>query len=153
MRRANTITAILMLLFASYVFVDSIHMEYITKDNVPGPGFIPLWTGVLIAVVALLVLFYNVILNKPDSTESPKFDRKFWENSLKVIGGSAVSLLLVKLLGMLISIGLLTGFLSWTLGTKSWKINLLLMILTPVFFYFVFQQALEVNFPQGMFGF
>ncbi|HWJ02290.1 MAG TPA: tripartite tricarboxylate transporter TctB family protein [Verrucomicrobiae bacterium] len=153
MKRANIITAILMLIFAGYVFIDSIRMEYLTVDKVPGPGFIPLWIAVLIAVIALLILIYNLALNRPDTDKNPSFDRKFLFNTLKVIGGSALSMMLVKPLGMLVSIGLLTGFLAWSMGTKGWKTNLLLSILTPVFFYLIFQQGLEVNFPKGLFGF
>jgi putative tricarboxylic transport membrane protein len=153
MRRANIITAILMLMFAGYVFIDSIRMEYMTSDKVPGPGFIPLWIAILIGIVSLLILLFNAVINRSDTDKSPRFNLRFFSNTLKVIGGSSLSMICVKFLGMLISIGLLTGFLSWSMGTKGWKTNLLLTVLTPVFFYLIFQKALEVNFPQGIFGF
>lgn len=153
MKRANIVSSIFLLIIAILIFGSSVKMQYLTKDGVPGPGFMPLWTSVFIGIVALLILYMNIVRNKPDSDKNPEFDKKFWLNSVKVLGVSAACLLITKLTGMLAAIGLMTGFLSWLFGTKSTKTNILLVIIPPVVFYFVFQVGLEIIFPKGLLGF
>ncbi|MBZ4654436.1 MAG: hypothetical protein JG781_1777 [Peptococcaceae bacterium] len=152
MKGANIITSIVLLLFGAYVIWDAIKMEYII-DNVPGPGFLPLWTGIFIIGLAFLMLYNNTLGNKPDSTKDPSFDKTFLRNVLVVIGSSTLAMVLVKVVGMLVAIGLLTGFLSWATGTKNMKVNAALTVVTPFIFWLVFEKALEVNFPNGLFGF
>lgn len=152
MRRANIVTSLVVLVIAAYIMYEAISMDYIL-DNVPGPGFIPLWTGGLMALIALVMLYRNAVLNKPESSKPPGFNRDFWRISGIVIGGSAAGMLLVYVIGMLAALGVLTGFLSWALGTKSKVTNVVLAVATSVVFWLLFEVALEVSFPKGIMGF
>jgi hypothetical protein len=152
MRRANIVSGVLVLVIAVYIIYEAITMQY-TIDNVPGPGFIPFWAGALMALIALIMLYKNGILRQPETEKGPGFTKQSCRNVGIVIGGSTIGMLLVYVLGMLPAMGLLTGFLSWMLGTKSKVTNIALAILTPIVFWIMFEVALEVNFPKGLLGF
>lgn len=126
-------------------------MKYL-DDGVPGPGFWPIWVAILIGGLSLILL-YGAIRSRPDSTSKPVFTKEFWRNSAIVIGGSAIIMLLVQFIGMLAGIGILVGFLSWMMGTKSYRTNVALAVLSPVFFWLVFEKALDVRLPIGLLGF
>jgi hypothetical protein len=134
-----------------YFIWDAISMEYVI-DGVPGPGFFPLWIAILMGVIALFIL-YDAARNKSEENKKPIFNKKFWRNTGIVIGGSVISMLLMYIIGVLAAVGLLTGFLSWALGTKGYKINLSLTVFTPLAFWLIFEQALQVNLPKGLLGF
>lgn len=151
MWRANIITGLLLLFASFYLIVDAGRMTYFI-DGVPGPGFWPIWVAILICGLALLLL-YGAVRDRSNVILKPVFNKEFWRNSAIVIGGSAVAMLLVQFIGMLAGIGILIGFLSWALGTKSYKTNVALAVISPIFFWLVFEKALDVRLPTGLFGF
>lgn len=153
MRKANIITSLIFVTCSLYIMVQSLGMEYMDKDGVPGPGFVPMWAGALIGMLSLLMLYMNTIGNRPDSNKEQVFDKRFVKNAATLLGASAIAMALVPVLGMLTCIGLLTGYLSRALGTKNIKANIAMAVLTPVAFWLVFTLALEVRFPEGLLGF
>ncbi|MCX7781901.1 MAG: tripartite tricarboxylate transporter TctB family protein [Negativicutes bacterium] len=153
MRKANIVTSLIFIAASVYIVVQALGMEYMDKDGVPGPGFVPLWTGALIGFLALLMLYMNTVGNRPDSTKKQVFGRQFVKNVAKLLGSSVVAMALVPVLGMLPCIGILTGYLSYVLGTKNLKTNILMAVITPIAFWAVFTYALEVRFPAGLLGF
>jgi len=151
MRRADIITSLAILIISLYFIWDAVRMEYVI-DGVPGPGFFPVWIAILMSVVALFIL-YGAVRDKSSAGKKPIFNQKFWRNTGIVIGGSVLAMLFIDTIGMLAAVGLLTGFLSWALGTKSYKTNLALAVFTPLVFWLIFEHALQVNLPKGLLGF
>lgn len=151
MRRADIVIGLLLLFGSLYLIFDASKMNYLS-DGVPGPGFWPIWVAIMICAMALLLLVGS-IRSQPKAASKPVFTKEFWRNSAIVIGGSAVAMLLVQFIGMLAGIGILVGFLSWALGTKSYKMNMALLIISPFFFWLVFEKALDVRLPASLLGF
>lgn len=152
MRQADIVTGVLLLGAAIFLVIDASQMPYMTEDGVPGPGFWPLWIALCIGLLSLLLLF-QALRNRSQTYGQPVITRVFWRNALVVIGGSAVAMALVPLIGMLVAVGLLVGFLSWALGTRRPRTNLLLVVLSPLCFLLVFEKGLDVQLPVGLFGF
>lgn len=153
MRKENIVTAIVLLLAAAYIVMQSIGMEYKDAEGVPGPGFIPFWSGALIGFLSLLTLYQNVGRAAVKDTQKAIFNKEFFQNVGKLLGASVVAMSLVNFLGMLTCIGLLTGYLSRVLGLKKIKVNIIMAVLTPVIFWLVFSLGLEMRFPEGPLGF
>ncbi|ATW27414.1 tripartite tricarboxylate transporter TctB family protein [Candidatus Formimonas warabiya] len=150
MRRANIITAALLLISSIYIIWEATRMEYMV-DNVPGPGFLPLWCGVLLCFLAVLLLLTNI--KKSTYNAAPMFNKKIYKNMGAVIGASSIAMFLVKFLGMLVCIGLLTGVLCWAFGNKNLKTCVMITIFLPLGFWLLFIKALGVILPQGLLGF
>lgn len=153
MRKENIITAIVLLIAAVYIVIQSLGMEYKDAEGIPGPGFIPFWSGALIGFLSLITLYQNVGRAAAKGTQEAIFNKEFFKNVGKLLGASVVAMSLVKFLGMLTCIGLLTGYLSRILGLKKSKVNIIMAVLTPVIFWLVFTQGLEMRFPEGPLGF
>lgn len=149
MRRANMYIGVIMLALAAYIISEALTMDY-TDDGIPGPGFAPFWTGAFIVVISLILLYKNGVLRQPESDKGPGFDNEAYRIMGTVIGGCSGSMLLVYIVGMLPAIGIMTGFLSWMMGTKNKTTVIALTLLTPVMFWLIFAMALEVNFPGGL---
>lgn len=153
MKKANIITSLVLLVMSVYIVIMSYGYGYHDEEGLPAAGFVPLWTGAMIGLLSLIMLYSNTIGNRPDSNKTKVFDKRFYKNLLVLLGSSIVAMLLVPVIGMLAAIGLLTGYISWALGTKNMKMNIALMVLTPVAFWLVFSKLLEIQFPAGIFGF
>ena len=151
MRRANIISCLLMLLLAIYIIMQAIRMEY-TIETAPGPGFLPMWTAVLMILIAGILLYKNTLGSKGQPAQEPVFNKTSLSIILTVIGSSIGCMLITYVLGMLAAIGLMTGFLSRALGYKNWRSNITLAVLTPVAFWIIFQLGLQVDLPSGFLG-
>ena len=151
MGKANIYTGIVMLIGCTYLIFEAHNLEYMIK-NVPGPGFLPLWLGILLAFCALLMI-YSGFRGKAKEKDKSCSNKKKIRNTVVVLGSAVIAMLLTKILGLLICVGLLTGYLSWALGMKNLKTDILLGILTPVVFWIIFTAALDIQFPVGIFGF
>lgn len=153
MWQGNIAAAAFFLLGGIYIIYASLQMGYMS-GKVPGPGFISFWCGVLIGLLSILLLI-NLIFSKnnKDKVKEAVFNRKNLKNIGTVIGASAIAMFLVRFLGMLISIGLLTGFLSWSFGNKNLKSTILIAVLTSLGFWVLFVKVLILTFPRGLLGF
>lgn len=153
MRKENIVTSIVLLIVSAYIIMQSIGMEYKNEDGIPGPGFIPLWAGAILGFLSLLNLYQNMFGTGAKDTKKAIFDKQFFQSVAKLLGASVVAMSLVKFLGMLTCIGLLTGYLSRILGLKKSKVNIAIAVLTPAVFWLVFSVGLEMRLPEGPLGF
>lgn len=152
MRKADIYTSIIVMMGCAYIFYSALDLQYMLEDGVPGPGFLPIWISSLIFFCMLLQLILS-LRKKAEPGEKSCFSKESVRNALVLIGSSAVAMLLSHLLGMLVCLGLLVGYLSWMLGMKNWKVDVALAICIPLIFWAVFSVFLEVQFIQGIFGF
>lgn len=150
MRTANRVASILIILFAFIIIYQSLQFDYIVEGT-PGPGFLPFWLGILIALVALIPLI-KTFTGLASKLANPFKAGEF--NDLYIVIGSAIALVIITpVTGLLIALGLMVGTISKLMGTKSWKTVIGLAVLTPVFLYGVFVFVLAVPIPKGIFGF
>ncbi len=68
MRRASLIAGLCLLVVSLYVVRESIYLDYYTPIG-PGPGFFPLWLGVILAALSITWIAQTL----PRSTEPAKF--------------------------------------------------------------------------------
>lgn len=150
MRRADQVGAILLLAFAAFVIHQASRLPY-RADYGPGPGFIPLWLGIILGgcSIALLAGARKRRDDRPVFTDRAGVVRLVWI-------GVATLLLTVAMpiVGTAVAIGLFMGGLVWRMSpAPSWVTVLSLAVLTPVGVHLLFVRWLGVPLPKGLLGF
>ena len=119
-----------------------------------GTGLFPLSLGVLLMVLASLFLL-NLRAQAPSPAQGQAATREAPESQrqmLLFLGAIILATLLLDPLGYPLSALLLLVTLLRILGTKQWRMNLLISGLTTVVAYLVFVQWLKIPLPMGWLG-
>ena len=120
-----------------YIVYTARGWEYLGPDG-PGPGFFPLWYGLAMLVLSLVL----VVKGEGESVSWKGAGRAFatW-------GALAVSVAVLKLVGFLISFAVLTFFVVAVMYRRPPAIAALVAIGVAAGFYLVFPLALGVALP------
>jgi putative tricarboxylic transport membrane protein len=133
----------------SYVVVESAQWEYLGADG-PGPGFFPMWYGIAIVVLSLVLVAGALKRRRRAPGPTP------WREIGRALGvwsAFAVSAALLPLLGFMLSFALLTAFIMCVMYGRPLRSGLAAGALGAAAFYLVFPFALEVTLPVGILGF
>lgn len=148
MKTGNRVIAILSLILGIYVVVEGKALQIFAANGNPGPGFMPFIIGLLITFVGALILA---------TTFSAKTDTRSltinWADirDMSIIGGSSlVAIVLTPFLGIVVSLGLMSGALAALMGERRIYILLGLVIILPAFLYLLFGVGLGVPLPMGI---
>lgn len=160
LRNLDRVFTLLLLLFGLYIIWTGSTYGYMQR-NVPGAGFFPIWAGVMIAVLSLLLLAQSWATADESSDASIGADDTVLISqlvpALGVVGAILVYLLLAPFLGMLLPLPLLvlgSAYAirqSWDRATAARIIAIALLL--PVACYVVFAIFLGVRLIEGPFGF
>jgi putative tricarboxylic transport membrane protein len=133
-----------------FIIVEARGWEYVGPDG-PGPGFFPLWYGV--CMVALSVLLVAMSLVERASAPSGPVNWPEVGRALMAWAGLALCVGLLKILGFLLAFGLFTFFLVAVMYRRPLGTAIAVSIGMPVGFYLLFPLALNVTLPVGRLGF
>ncbi len=133
-----------------YIISEALHWTYSGPEG-PGPGFFPLWYGMAMVVLSLALMLGCVLRGR--RRDSKKTDWKGVGRALMTWVAFAGSIALLKILGFLLSLALLTLFIVWVMYGKPLRIALMAAIGSAAGFYLVFALALNISLPAGMLGF
>lgn len=150
MRTANRVASILIIIFALIIIYQSLQFDYMVEGT-PGPGFLPLWLGILIALVAIIPLI-RTFTGFASKLANP-FEKGEFKDFYIVIGSAIVLVIITSITGLIVALGLMVGTIARLMGTKDWKTVIGLAVLTPVLLYGIFVFVLSVPVPKGIFGF
>lgn len=130
------------------VMIESARLSLDTVYN-PGPGFVPFFLGLSLAVLSLLSFFAP---NRQGRSEA------FWNhwqrgrNIFFIFAGLGIYLLLFKIVGFFIGTFLLMIYLMQLSGEKGYPRTIAISALAMVFIYILFYKLLSIPFPKGMVG-
>ena len=128
--------------------LESMRLKLGTIHN-PGPGFMPFFLGLALALLAVLAFFFP---------ESPENATPFWKDwqtgksTFYIFAGLILYVLLLKPLGFYIDTFLLMFFLMRLSGERGYKRPLSVSLFTVVITYVVFYKLLYIPFPRGLLG-
>lgn len=128
--------------------IESVRLSLDTIHN-PGPGFVPFFLGLSLALLSLLSFMV------PDRQVKPE---AFWNNLERgksiffIFAGLGIYLVLLSIAGFFIDTFLLMIYLMKFSGEKGYKRALVTSALTMVFIYFLFYKLLSIPLPKGMVG-
>lgn len=138
--------------FGIYVVVEASRLAYFSEYGGPGPGFLPLWLGIGLFFLGLLMISLDLFGSARDKSS----DMQRWLGSGRALGGWAglvAAIALLPLLGFTLSFGLLTAYLLRVVDRRSLWATFTVALGVMLGFHLVFAFALGVPLPVGPLGF
>jgi hypothetical protein len=108
-----------------------------------GPGYFPFWLGIVLALLGAIVLMGSLM---PKATET-RVDRFDWRVVFLVIGSVVLYGVVLKFLGVYLSVFLLVVVSSLASHEFNWKVAVANGIFLVVFVYLAFIKGLGLIFP------
>ncbi|KIX15385.1 hypothetical protein X474_03385 [Dethiosulfatarculus sandiegensis] len=152
MAKTDLVGGSVIALLGCFLIQQSLALEYWLSDG-PGPGFLPVWAGVLILSGGLMQAFLGY---KKARTEKGQRQKGESGNPLLlsiIIGLIIVSILAMSYLGFCISMFVLVGSLVFLTRKHTLKICLITAFCTTLGFYTLFKYLLSIPLPKGIIGF
>ncbi len=150
MKAKGTTDGIVLLLFGAITAALSLRMP-IGTFRAAGTGLFPLCLGMLLMALAAIFLLTLRVETSPQAQldagtdEAPESPRQV----LLFLGAIILATLLLDPLGYPLSALLLLVALLRILGTKQWRLNLLISSVTTLAAYLVFVHWLKIPLPMG----
>lgn len=151
MRKADRIMSLVIFIVGICIVAESLTFDFFDHGS-PGPGFLPFWVGLCLALLAGAQLIGSFRKAAAESDEPNPFTREGFKPFVVFLGGSTLLVLVTPITGLMIPLGLLTGFSAWYFGTKNKRTIILLTVLTPLITYGLFDAFLGVPLPKGILG-
>lgn len=131
-----------------YIISEAWRWDYSTQEG-PGPGFFPLWYGIAMLVLSLILIVRSAF----SGTAGKTTDWGGVGRALTVWAVFAVAIALMKFIGFLTALALLTLFVVAVMYGRPLKVALAAAIGNAAGFYLMFGLALQINLPAGPLGF
>ena len=159
----DAISAAVLCGLGGYIVTEAARWDYMAPDG-PGPGFFPIWYGVALIVLSLIVIGARVMRiakerghgaaagASPGRAGDAATKRSEIYHALAVWLAFSVCIALLKVLGFMIALGLLTAFIVAIIYRRPWKVAIAVAVGTSLGFYLIFPLALSVALPVGVFG-
>jgi putative tricarboxylic transport membrane protein len=121
--------------------------------GVPGPGFLPVLIGGILAGLSL-GLFVKSLLLKTEPEEIASFwkEKGSWKKVLFTLLSLVLYLFFLDYLGYILTTFLFLCYLVKFIGKRGWVVSLSVSILATVISYGVFARWMEVPLPRGIFN-
>jgi putative tricarboxylic transport membrane protein len=139
------------LLISIFVSIESFRVG-IGKWNVPGPGFVPFWAGVVLGCLALSLIAYT-IYSRPAPPSKNWYKEVLWGRWFITIVSILVYAILLEYLGFIICTFILLNLLIIVIKPQQWKMAIIISITATGGAYFLFQIWLKAQLPKGFLGF
>ncbi len=133
----------------TYIVSEARRWTYMGEDG-PGAGFFPLWYGSVMVVLSL-ALVASAVLRRPLAGVRPAVR---WLDLGRAMGcwvAFVACIALMKLVGFAIAFALLTWFIIAVMARRPQWVALSVAVGGAVGFYALFELALEVALPKGVF--
>ena len=119
----------------------------------PGAGFLPLLLGLVLISLSLFLLLRGAKKVATTAQEAPiPFLFSGWTRVAYTVLILLLTTFLFEKIGYLFTIFLLVVFLMWGGKTRTWKMILLVALLSTLSIYFLFVLLLKQQLPRGLLG-
>jgi len=132
------------------IIVESIRMGRGSLSN-PGPGLIPLGSGLVIGILSLIVLVGTFRSSSKEGLRD-KAMKLSW-NIISTLISMVAFGFLVNPLGFYTATFLWLGFVCRWIAGMEWKATIILAVLATLSTWLLFGYFLEIRFPRGIMGF
>jgi putative tricarboxylic transport membrane protein len=148
MQRAERVVAVASVLLGLAIVWQAWGMEYITPIG-PGPGFFPLWLGILLTGLSTAWLLRALLRADPDAA------RRFFppwhglRRILLVVGAILAVGIGMEVVGFQLAMFVFVAFVLTALGWRGWWLTAALSFLLSCGIYHSFTRWLDVSLPQA----
>ncbi len=146
--RGDVVSGAVLAALGAYIVSEAWDWNYSSAEG-PGPGFFPLWYGMVMVVLSLALVARSAL--QPEAGKA--VDWTGVVRALAAWAAFAASVALLKLLGFLIAFGLLTLFVVAVMYGRPLKLAVAVAAGNMVVFYLLFALGLQLNLPVGPLGF
>jgi putative tricarboxylic transport membrane protein len=150
MRTGDVVSGAVLAGVGVFIIVEARGWEYLGPDG-PGPGFFPLWYGVCMVALALLLVVTSVV----QRASAPAKPVNWGEVGRALVAWTGLALCVgfLKILGFLLAFGLFSFFLVAVMYRRPLGTSLAVSVGMAAGFYVLFPLALNVALPVGKLGF
>jgi len=121
--------------------------------NQPGPGFLPFWAGLTLAIMSAFLLLKSYG-RKARTAPLPFFpERNSWKRVLATFLALFAYVLFLSPLGFALTTFFFLGFLLRFVFPQAWGRTLIVALLGSVIARVLFIDFLETQLPKGVLGF
>ena len=149
-KTGDLVSSALLAGLGAFIIVEARRWDYMAPDG-PGPGFFPMWYGIAMVALALGLLVVSLRGRAGTSGEPVKWREV--GRALYAWAALTACLALLKALGFMVSLALLTLFIVSVMYRRPLIHGIAAGVLTSAGFYLLFPLALKVELPVGVFGF
>ena len=150
LRNGDVVSGAILLALGTYIVIQASIWPYY-EVNGPGPGFFPLWYGILMIGLSLALIISTARKPKVEGGEQI-FTIGTWR-ALTVWLGLVVCLVAMIWLGFNTAFALFTAFIvSYVLG-RPLRTGIITGVLSSASFYVLFAEILGVQLPTNVWGF
>ena len=152
MRKADRISGFFWLIFAVITIIKSYRLG-LGKVAEPGPGFLFFWSGIVLCIMSLVILFGTFDRKKAGEPDKPIFGEISFKKIIFVSMAVFLYALLIEKLGFILVTILLFVFILGVVEKKGWLFTILSSSIVTSAAYLVFKTWLETQLPTGILGF
>jgi putative tricarboxylic transport membrane protein len=152
MDKADRVSGFFWLLFSVFVSYTSYKLGLGTLHQ-PGPGFLFFWTGIVTAILSLIVIVMSLGKRSPEETQEPIFGKRNLTKIVLVLISLFLYALFMEQLGFLLVTLLFFIFLLGAIEKKKWFFAVWVGLLVTAVSYLVFEKALQSQLPKGLLDF
>ncbi len=152
MGRADQASGTFWFIFSVFISYESYHLG-LGSLHEPGPGFLFFWTGIVIALLSLIVIAMSLRKRSPEDAREPTFGKRNVTKIVLVLISLFLYALFMERVGFLIVTLLLFIFLLGVIEKKGWRFAVLLSLAITALSYTVFEVALQSQLPKGLLEF
>ncbi len=146
--KGDVVSGAMLAALGAYIVSEARNWEYSTVEG-PGPGFFPMWYGIAMVLLSLLLMVSSA--RQADSGKT--VDWRGVRRALGVWLAFTLSMALMKWLGFLLVFGLLTLFVVAVMYQRPLKVAIATAVGNCAGFYLLFVVALRLELPLGPLGF
>jgi hypothetical protein len=151
MTRPYQITGVLALLVAGFLCRESLRLRYYTPLG-PGPGFFPFWLSIVLAFLAVAMI-YQATCGRPGPKPADFYpDRRGVLRLAAVLGTLVAVIALIEPVGFRLVMFGFYVFLFTVLGRQHPALTGIIALAGSFGVYHVFVQWLGTPLPVGLFG-
>ena len=152
MKKADFITGFVLLILAGYLIWEALGMPP-SRTFGPGSGFLPLWLGIILVGLSLILIVGTALRPHDPQDRSPFPGKQGIIAVVKVLGGLAIFTIFMESLGFIVNTFLFVAYLMGVVQRERWPKSLLIAVLTTASLYTVFHVLLGIALPRNIFGF
>lgn len=142
----------LVIFFVSAVIIMASRSYPLGSLSQPGPGFLPLWCGVIMAFLSSVILIRTLRANrkKARAEERESFFTDRWLKVVLVLAALFAYSFLLELAGFFAANFIIILFLLKVIYSEKWRVALLEAATGALCTYLLFEVWLKLNLPKGL---